>query len=94
MLTWQIYPRFGNALRVDERVITLDEYVETACGERVGPLATSCHAEAAETGSKLVAREQAKSILLIELPAIGYTLATVLRRLVTRRNGVRRQTTV
>ncbi len=73
-MTWKVYPQFKDALRIEGRVVTLENYLEDACGERVGPLATSCRSQTLETGWRLLAREQAKSILLIEAPLIGYVI--------------------
>ena len=61
--TWTIYPQFKDTLRVEGRVVAFDDYVEDACGERVGPLAASCRATTIE---------QAKSLLLIEAPLLLY----------------------
>lgn len=74
VMTWKVYPEFKDALRVDGRVVALDDYVEDACGERVGPLATSCRATKLETGRRLVTAEQAKALLLIEAPLILYAV--------------------
>lgn len=73
-MTWRVYPQFKDSLRSEGRVVTLDEYVEDACGERVGPLATSCRAATLEKGRQLVASQQAKSLLVIELPLMAYVL--------------------
>jgi hypothetical protein len=68
--TWKLYPQFKDLLRVDGRLVALDDYVEDACGERVGPLATSCRATTLERGRRMVAAEQAKALLLVEAPLI------------------------
>jgi hypothetical protein len=73
-MTWRIYPQFKDALRIDGRVLTFAEYVEEACGQRIGPNATSCIEEAWATGRREVAREQGKSVLLIAAPLLGYLL--------------------
>jgi len=73
-LTWRLYPQFKDTLRIDGRLSTLADYVEDACGQRVGPAAVSCLKEAQETGRRLVAQEQGKSVLLIEAPVFGYFL--------------------
>ena len=74
VMTWKLYPEFRDRLRVDGRVVTLDDYVEDACGERVGPLATSCRATKLESGGRMVTAEQAKALLLIEAPLILYAV--------------------
>lgn len=74
VMTWRIYPQFGDTLRVDGRLIGFADYVEESCGQRIGPAAASCLAEARITGRRLVASEQGKSILLIEAPLLGYLL--------------------
>jgi hypothetical protein len=73
-MTWRIYPQFGDALRVDGRLIGFADYVEESCGQRIGPAAASCLAEARATGRRLVASEQGKSVLLIEAPLLFYLL--------------------
>ena len=72
VMTWKVYPEFRDRLRVDGRVVSLDDYVEDACGERVGPLATSCRATKLQIGRHLVSAEQGKALLLIEAPLILY----------------------
>jgi hypothetical protein len=70
----KLYPQFKDTLRVDGRVMALDDYIEDTCAERVGPLATSCRATKLETGRRLVAAEQAKALLLIEAPLVLYAV--------------------
>jgi hypothetical protein len=73
-LTWvvvmgvRLYPHFGDALRFDGRAMSFEEYVEESCGQRIGPAVASCLAEARDTGRRLVAQQQAKSLLLVEAP--------------------------
>ena len=74
VMAWKVYPEFRDRLRADGRVMTLDDYVEEACGERVGPLATSCRATKFESGRRMVAAEQAKALLLIEAPLLLYAV--------------------
>ena len=74
VMTWRIYPQFKDAVRVDGRLTTVDDYIDDACGERVGPAAETCLAEAHETAQRLLRREQGKSVLLIEAPLLGYLL--------------------
>jgi hypothetical protein len=66
----RLYPHFGEALRLDGRVMSFDEYVEESCGQRIGPAAASCLAEARETGRRLVAQQQAKSLFVVEAPLL------------------------
>lgn len=73
-MTWRIYPQFKDTLRLDGRLMSLSQYVDQGCGQRIGPAAASCLAEARITGARLVAMEQAKSLLLIEAPLLGYLL--------------------
>jgi hypothetical protein len=77
VMTWRIYPQFGDAVRVDGRLTTVDDYIADACGERVGPAAETCLAEAHETAQRLLRREQGKSVLLIEAPLFAYLLAYI-----------------
>ena len=74
VMTVRIYPQFGDTLRIEGRVTTLSEYVDESCAQRIGPAAASCKEEAWDTGSRLVAREQGKSVLLVEAPLLGYLL--------------------
>ncbi len=74
VMTWRIYPQFKDAVRVDGRLTTVDDYIDDACGERVGPAAETCFAEARETAQRLLRREQGKSVLLIEAPLFAYLL--------------------
>ncbi len=86
-MTWKVYPQFKDSLRVDGRVVALDDYVEDACGERVGPLATSCRATTLARGRRLVAAEQAKALLLIEAPLILYVVLYLPVRLLRGRSS-------
>jgi len=74
VMTWRIYPQFKDAVRVDGRLTTVGDYIADACGERVGPAAETCLAEARETAQRLLRREQGKSVLLIEAPLLLYLL--------------------
>ncbi len=69
-MTWKVYPQFKDTLRVDGRVVALDEYVETACSEKAGPEAAACPATKLQSGRRMVVAEQAKALLLIEAPLI------------------------
>jgi hypothetical protein len=69
-MTWRLYPQFKDTLRVDGRVMSYADYVAESCGERTGPAAATCLGKARSTGHRLVAREQAKSLLLIEAPLL------------------------
>ena len=84
-MTWRIYPQFKDTLRIDGRLTSLADYVEASCGERIGPAAAGCLAEARVTGHRLVANEQARSLLLIEAPLLVYlVLYLPLRRWIRR----------
>ena len=72
--TWRIYPQFKDAVRVDGRLTTVDDYIDDSCGQRVGPAADTCLAEAHEQAQRLLRREQGRSVLLIEAPVLGYLL--------------------
>ncbi len=71
-MTWRIYPQFKDAVRVDGRLTTVEDYIDGTCGERVGPAAATCLAETRETAQRLLRREQGNSILLIVAPIFGY----------------------
>ena len=71
-MTARLYPQFSDAIRVDGRVTTVAAYLADACGERAGPLAITCRQAAQLRARHLLRREQAKSILMIEVPVLGY----------------------
>ena len=83
--TWKLYPQFKDTLRVEGHVVTLEEYLENACGERVGPFATSCRATTLEQGRRLVVSEQAKALLLMQAPLLLYGVLYLPLRLFRRR---------
>ena len=90
-MTWRLYPQFKDTLREDDgRLVTLEAYVDDSCGQRIGPGVASCLEEARATGRRLVAREQAKSVLLIEAPLLAYLLIYVPARWALDRWGGRR----
>ena len=88
--TWKLYPQFKETLRVDGRVMELDDYVEDVCGERVGPLATSCRSTTLERGRRMVAAEQAKALLLVEAPLILCVVLYLPARLLRKRSPATR----
>lgn len=77
VMTWRIYPQFKDAVRVEGRLTTVDDFVDSTCGERLGPAAATCLAEAREEAQRLLRREQGKSVLLIEAPILFYLLLYV-----------------
>jgi len=83
--TWKVYPLFKDTVRVEGRVLSLDEYVADTCGERVGPLATSCREATLEHGRRLVASQQAKALLLVEAPLLLFVLVYLPYRAVAAR---------
>ena len=80
--TWKLYPQFKDTLRVEGHVVSFEDYLADACGERVGPQAASCRATTIEKANQLLATEQAKSLLLIEAPLLLYFAVYVPLRLV------------
>ncbi len=74
-MTWRIYPQFGDGLRIDGRVTSVEQYIDDSCAQRVGPAAQTCLAEAAGEAQILLRREQGKSLLLIAAPILLYLLA-------------------
>lgn len=93
-MTARLYPQFKDALRVDDRLVTVSEYIEESCNERLGPAAGTCLAEAAGEAHILLRREQAKSILLILAPAVLYLIYLPLAaaaRSALRRSGAKRK---
>jgi hypothetical protein len=71
-MTWRVYPQFKDMLKVEDRLVTLDDYVEESCGQRIGPAAASCVGEARLTGRRLVARQQGQSLLFVIAPLLAY----------------------
>jgi hypothetical protein len=90
-MTWRIYPQFKDAVRVDGRLTTVGEYIEETCGQRIGPAAATCLAEAGEQARQLLRREQGKSVLLIEAPLLGYLVIYLPLRLIVETVGRRRE---
>ncbi|HZL60227.1 MAG TPA: hypothetical protein VFC38_11080 [Stellaceae bacterium] len=93
-MTVRLYPQFKDTLRVDDRLVTVNEYIEDTCDERLGPTAGTCLAEAAAEAQILLRREQAKSILLILGPAVLYLIYLPLAaaaRSALRRGGAKRK---
>jgi hypothetical protein len=83
-MTWKLYPQFPDTLRVEGRVVALDDYVEDACSARVGPDAASCVVTALEDADKKLRVEQAKSLLLVQAPLILYAILYLPLRLLRR----------
>ena len=83
-MTWKVYPQFKDSLRVDGRVVALDQYVVDACSEKAGLEAAACSATKLESGRRMVASEQAKALLLIEAPLILYAVLYLPIRVVRR----------
>jgi len=73
-MTWKVYPQFKDTLRIDGRIVALDDYIADACGEKAGTEATVCHATKLESGRRMVAAEQAKALLMIEAPLILFAV--------------------
>ena len=84
---WTIYPQFKDTLRVEGHVVSFDDYVADACGERVGPQAASCRATTIEKANQLLVTEQAKSLLLVEAPLLVYLAIYVPLRLLRKKPG-------
>ena len=82
--SWKLYPQFRDQLRIEGRVLSLEQYVEETCAERAGPLATSCRATTLEQGRRLVISEQAKSLLLLQAPLLLYGFVYLPLRLLFR----------
>jgi len=89
-MTWRLYPQFKDTLRQDGRLVTLEAYIDDSCGQRIGPGVATCLDEARATGRRLVARQQAKSILVIEAPLLAYLFLYVPARWALGRWGERR----
>ena len=89
-MTWRLYPQFKDTLRDDGRLVSLEAYIDDSCGQRIGPGVASCIDEARATGRRLLAREQGKSLLLVEAPLLAYLLIYVPARLALDRVARRR----
>jgi hypothetical protein len=74
----RLYPGFGNTLRVEGRVTTVEDYIADSCTARIGLAAETCLTEAQGEARILLRREQAKSVLLILAPAMIYFLFMML----------------
>lgn len=83
-MTWRLYPQFKDAVRVDGRITTVEDYVAETCAERVGPAAGTCLAEARAAAQRLLRDEQGKSILLIDAPLMLFLLYLPLRWIIVR----------
>lgn len=71
-MTWRVYPQFKDMLKVEDRLVALDDYVEESCGQKIGPAAESCIEEARAAGRRLVARQQGRALLFIVAPLLAY----------------------
>ena len=71
-MTWRVYPQFKDMLKVDDRLVTSENYIEESCGQRVGPDAAVCVEEARITGRRLIARQQGRSLLFVVAPLLAY----------------------
>jgi hypothetical protein len=89
-MTWRVYPQFKDMLKVEDRLVTLDDYVEESCGQRIGPAAASCVGEARLTGRRLVARQQGQSLLFVVAPLLAYVAIYLpVQRMAARRPSTR-----
>ena len=71
-MTWRVYPQFKEMLKVEDRLLSLNDYVEESCGQKIGPAAESCVEEARAAGRRLVARQQGRALLFILAPLLAY----------------------
>ena len=86
-MTWRVYPQFKDMLKVEDRLVTLDDYVEESCGQKIGPAAESCVEEARDAGRRFVAREQGRALLFILAPLLAYLAIYLPWRGVSARTG-------
>jgi len=84
-MTWRLYAQFGDTIRVEGRLTSVSSYLADRCGQRVGPAAATCLAEAGEEAQLLLRQEQAKSVLFIVAPLLFYLLAWLPVRFVRER---------
>jgi hypothetical protein len=90
-MTAQLYPQFGDTIRVGGRLVGVESYLGDRCGQRVGPAAAACFAESGKEARLLLRQEQAKSILFIVAPILLYLLAWLPVRLVRERYAAARK---
>ena len=72
-LTARLYPDFRTAIRVQGRIVSVEEYIDDSCAAKLGPAADTCLAEARGDAALRLRREQARSILMILAPAVLYS---------------------
>jgi hypothetical protein len=72
VMAGRLYPQFKDAVRVDGKVTTVDDYIARSCSKRIGADAAHCLAAARSQAQRLLRREQSHSILLIIAPVLGY----------------------
>jgi len=91
-LTARLYPQFDTALHIDGRITTVDDYVADRCNTRLGPDAATCLATARRKAQTQLRREQARTVLIIVVPAMLYSLYLPLAAMADarRRRAVRR----
>jgi hypothetical protein len=86
-MTWRVHPLFKDMLKIDDRLVTVADYIEESCGQRIGPGAAACVEEARITGRRLVAHQQGRSLLFVAAPLLGYVAIFLPWRLIRARAG-------
>jgi hypothetical protein len=86
-LTGKLYPQFRDTIRVDGRLTTVASYLDDACGQRVGPAASTCLAESGERAQLMLRQERAKSVLMIVVPPLAALALFWSARALRRRQG-------
>jgi len=71
-MSWRLYPRFVDTVRVDGRLESSDAYVQDTCGERIGDVAATCLAEARANAKRMVCAERWRVALFILAPLLIY----------------------
>jgi len=80
-MSWQLYPRFANTVRIEGRLETSESYIQETCGERIGDEATQCLASTRANAKRLVREERWRVALFILAPLLLYVVIYVPVRL-------------
>jgi len=73
-MSWRLYPRFADTVRVDGRLESSDTYIQDTCGERIGDAAATCLAETRANAKRMVRAERWRVALFILAPLLIYVV--------------------
>ena len=71
---WRLYPQFADTVRVDDRLMSAEDYVQERCGERIGDEAVRCLRTAGAKAKLLIREERVRSAALIAAPLMLYLI--------------------